>query len=268
MLHPAGQLGLRLGPQRGLAVDARRLTTSVDLRDPPNTQQSVRAGPQHQPLQTTDPLQVPFPRRREDPLPQTSYVLLDPIPVQLVPVGKVVLRSVHHDLCRGVQLARRFQHHRHRHLHRLTRPASAPFRPRHQPLSGQLIQTPAGSTVIGSGVPAAFRLPAFASRVIPIPPGGRRSSQSAHRSQALSCAGPCRGYHVPHTQDATGLGALSTPGRRCSPGWIALSSAGACASQRPALLLNLLTQPTAGPHDDEATSRVHSRSPARSFPHP
>jgi site-specific DNA recombinase len=61
MLHPADQLGLRLGPQRSSAVDARRLMTSVDLRDPPNTQQSVRAGPQHQPLQTTDPLQVPFP---------------------------------------------------------------------------------------------------------------------------------------------------------------------------------------------------------------
>jgi hypothetical protein len=40
--------------------------------------------------------------------------------------------------------------------------------------------------------------------------------------------GPHRDCHVPHMQDATGLGALSTPGRRCSPGWIALSSAGAC----------------------------------------
>jgi hypothetical protein len=37
----------------------------------------------------------PFPRRREDPLPQTPYVTLDPLPVDRQPRQGLALRSVH-----------------------------------------------------------------------------------------------------------------------------------------------------------------------------
>ena len=60
----------------------------------------------------------PYPRRREDPLPQTPYVLLDGPPTNGVPVQGFVLRSVHHGVSgkhrrwlrrHGVQLALRFR---------------------------------------------------------------------------------------------------------------------------------------------------------------
>src|SRR5215211_5551303 len=227
LLDPTGQLGLRLGPQRGPAVDARRLTASVDLRNPPNTQQSVRAGTQHQPLQTTDPLQVPFLRRREDPLPQALYFPLGPVPVHLVPVEPVILWSVHRDRGHGVQLVHRFQCCRHRYLHRLTRPASAPCQARTcvpiRPV-GQDDQWESGHAV-----PVSRRLSAAGVRFSghPSPAGEFGLPHSRPTDNDQRRVGPRRDCHVPHMQDATGLGALSTPGRRCSPGWIALSSTGA-----------------------------------------
>src|ERR1035437_8781005 len=41
-------------------------------------------------------------RRREDPLPQPPYALLDRTPVNLAPVENLALWSVHHDIRRGV----------------------------------------------------------------------------------------------------------------------------------------------------------------------
>jgi len=70
--------------------------------------------------------------------------------------------------------------------------------------------------------PVGFRLPAFASwtscsrQRIPL------SSRSAYRPAARA-AGLCRGSHVPHAWDATGLGASFTPGRRCPPDQRSLS---------------------------------------------
>ena len=61
-----------------------------------------------------------------------------------------------------------------------------------------------------SRFPAAFRLPAFASRVILFPPGNW--AFLAVGLPAPPGTGPGRGYHVPHLRDTTGLGALSTPG--------------------------------------------------------
>ena len=52
---------------RAWADDARRLSASIDLRDPPHTHKRVRAGTEHQLLQVTDPFEVPCLRRREDP---------------------------------------------------------------------------------------------------------------------------------------------------------------------------------------------------------
>ena len=267
VLHPADQLGLRLGPQRGPAVHARRLAASVDLRHSPNAQQSVRSGAQHQPLQTSDPLQVPFLRRREDPLPQTPYFPLGPVPVHLVPVEQVILRSVHRDRGRGVQRAHRFQRCRHRYLHRLTRPASAPFRARTGVPIRPVIRDDQRES--GHAVPVSRRLSAAGIRFSghPFPAGDVGLPHSQPTDHDHRRVGPHRDCHVPHMQDATGLGALSTPGRRCSPGTIdslrrrlPLPSGQPCSAR--------FHIPSAGLDDDEATSRVHSRSPARSFPHP
>jgi hypothetical protein len=84
---------------------------------------------------------------REDPLPQTLYVALDPLPVDRQPRQGLALRSVHPRRSRGVQLAPRFPRRRHRapspaHLTHVgalsgrgTRPRIRPV-PRRQPLGG------------------------------------------------------------------------------------------------------------------------------------
>jgi len=48
-------------------------------------------------------------------------------------------------------------------------------------------------------------------------------------------SGPRRGCHVPHGRDPTGVGALWTPGRRCSPRLAPSHQPPPAASQRPAL---------------------------------
>jgi hypothetical protein len=63
----------------------------------------------------------------------------------------------------------------------------------------------------GSRFPAAFRPPAFASRVILFPPeelGLPHGRLTAHHK----AGGPRRGFHVPHSRVTTGVGALYTPG--------------------------------------------------------
>ncbi len=82
-----------------------------------------------------------------------------------------------------------------------------------------------------SRFPAAFRLPAFASRSSDSRWGIGPSLRSAYRPMA----GPRRGYHVPHARAATGVGAPSTPrtavlSRLKSSPWPAPA-----ASQRPVL---------------------------------
>ena len=121
--------------------------------------------------------QLPFPgaeqsraprlRCREDPLPQPPYVLLGRTPVHRVPARELVLRS----RC-GVQLAHRFPRPCHRHSSRahLTR-VSALSGPGTSPVSGQLSGTAGGGASHDARFPAAFRPPAFASRVILFPPG-------------------------------------------------------------------------------------------------
>ena len=120
VLHPLSQVSPGLRGQRHLPVDARGHAASIDLGHPPHADQRVRPGPEHQLLQIADPLEVPRLRRREDPLPQTPYVLPGGTPVHLMPPTRLVLRSVHHGSRRGVQLAHRFQRLCHRLPHGLT----------------------------------------------------------------------------------------------------------------------------------------------------
>ena len=159
MLHPVGQLGLLLGQHHDLAVDPGRLAASVDLRHPPHAHQRVAAGAEHQLLQIPDLLQVPCLRRREDPLPQPPYVVLDRSasrsasqstssssgPFTVTPLSRPW--SLQHG--RGVQLALRFRRLRSSCLRRLTRPASAPFQVRaSRPYPASYAETAGGGASI------------------------------------------------------------------------------------------------------------------------
>jgi len=87
-------------------------------------------------------------------------------------------------------------------------PRQHPFGSGHRPVSGQLCETAGGGASHVSRVPVAFRLPAFAFRVILCPLGD-------WAFLAVGLPGNARtpsGFHVSHARAATGLGALSTPG--------------------------------------------------------
>ena len=130
----------------------------------------LRFPPEHQLLQVADPFEVPRLRCREDPLPQTPYVLLGCAPAHSVAAPEAALRSVHH--FRGVQLALRFQRRCHRrssraHLTRVsalpgpgTRPGIRPViqdRQRREPAVGALVSCCLPATGIclpGHPVPA------------------------------------------------------------------------------------------------------------------
>jgi len=143
-------------------------------------------------LQTADPFQVPFLRRREDPLPQTPYVFLGGPPVNSVPVQEFALRSVHHgDSGRhrrrlrrhGVQLALRFRcRFRVPTQAHLTR-VSTLSGPGTRPVSGQLPET-AGEGA-DHAVPVSCRLSAARHSLLgpsATRPGIGPSSRSAYRT--------------------------------------------------------------------------------------
>ena len=245
LLHPPGQLRLVPRLQHDLAVKGRRHPASIQLRYPPHASQRVTAGTQHQLLQTTDLRQVPVPRRREDPLPQPPYV----------PLGNGQFTWSQPGA-----------------------PPSGPFTAAAATASNLPFGSSAVITTTSTGSPNPRQRPFRPGHRVPIRPvicGGqqedepfatvsRRLSATGIRFPGHPCpagdlslpcgqptgpgqrrAGPHRGCHVPHIQDATGLGALSTPGRRCSPG----------AAKLPRRRLPLhsgqsfgpLTHPTRGP---------------------
>ena len=114
-MHPHRHLRPGLRSQRDLPVDPCGLAPSVALRHLPHADQRVSAAAQHQLLQVPDLGPVLLLRRLEDPLPQPPYFLLAGLPVDGMPGGETVLRSVHrhrvHHGVRqhGVQLALRFR---------------------------------------------------------------------------------------------------------------------------------------------------------------
>ena len=152
-------------------------------------------------------LQVPCLRRREDPLPQPPYVVLDPPPVDGLPVQDIVLRSVHHHVSAAVSnLPLGSGVSRHRVVTGSPDPRQLPFGPGQTPVSGQLSGRPSG----GGAGPA---IPGFL-----LPFGRRRSllgsscarwgigafltvGLPAHRHR---CAGPQRGCHVAHVKTRPG----------------------------------------------------------------
>jgi hypothetical protein len=259
-LHPAGQTGLVLGCQRYLPVHAGRATPGVELGDPPNAQQGVRAGPQQQLLQVTDPPQVPCLGCREDPLTQSSYVALNLPPIHSVPVKDGALRSVHHRARRhsGVQLAHRFRPHVPRIVTGSPDPRQRPFEPGHQPVSGQLCgDHQRRSWHSGPRVPVAFRHAGI--RLL-----GHRSPAAGlglpHGRLTGPRAGPQRGCRVAHAQAATGQDASFTPGTVVRSRPATTLQPAPAAFQRP-VPTALLLLPIGRGHFHEASPEVHSRSP-------
>ena len=73
-------------------------------------------------------------------------------------------------------------------------------------------------------------------------------------------AGPHRGCHVAHEQDATGQGALFTPGTAVRSRPVTIPRPAPAAFQRPVPMAPL-EHPIGGGHLHEASSRIHLRSP-------
>ena len=99
----------------------------------------------------------------------------------------------------------------------------------------------------------------------PVPAEGS-ASLTVGLPPASSAAGPRRGFHVPHERDTTGVGALFTPGTV-----VLLPVEGSLVNRHLPLFQRPVPSPrwhipSAGLERDEASSRVHSRSPVRSSP--
>lgn len=102
-------------------------------------------------------------------------------------------------------------------------PRQRPFGPGQASLSGRLPTTAAGRASHPAVVSRCLSAVGLRFSGHPSPAG----DICLPHGQPTGRDGPHRGCHVPHMQDATGLGALSTPGRRCSPAGSS-SPGGAC----------------------------------------
>jgi hypothetical protein len=213
-MHAHRHIRAGLARQGGFPIDPGRSTPSVALGHLPHTHQGVRPRPQHQFLQRPNLSPVLLPRRLEDPAPQPRYVLLMGTPIDHVPVhDSDVLGSVHRD---GVQLAPMVRETTGpQFVQRLTCPCQHPHRSDHiKSVSGQLCRD--DRRRCRSQLSRVSRcLSATGLRVLGIL--SRRGIPSLSRStypktpMASMFPGPRRGFHVPHTRYATGLGALFTP---------------------------------------------------------
>jgi hypothetical protein len=110
-------------------------------------------------------------------------------------------------------------------------PRQHPFGSRHQPVSGQLSETPA-EVPASPRFPVAFRPPALACWVILHPLG---HSAFLTDDGPDNSPDPQRDCHVPHDQDSTGEGAPYTPRQTVSPDRERVPQSASPASQRHAL---------------------------------
>ena len=151
-------------------------------------------------------------------------------------------------------------------VQRLTCPRQRPFGPSHPGwYPAGYPRRPAEGPTITPWFPVAFRPPAFASwascsrRGVPLP------SRSAY--QAAS-AWTRRDFHVPHIRVTTGLGALFTPRPSGAHTAGPIPPAAACPLYQGPGPITPAFIPSPGAIYYEASSRVHSRSPARPSPSP
>ncbi len=259
--QPGGHVGLIPSCEHDAPVDPGRLAASVDLRHPPHTQQSVRAAPEHQLLQITDLCQVPCPTRREDPLPQPPYVVLDLTPIHGVPIQNIALRSVpttssaavpNLPISSGVSA--------HLVLTGPPDPRQLPFGPGNRPYPTSYAETsPAEAPALR--FPISCCLSAVGIRFLDHPaPAGEFNLPHGRPTESPAVSGPQRDCRVAHEQDPTEQGAPLTPGTvvRSQPA-VEFRPAPA-ASQRP-VPTTPLPHPIDGADLHEASSEVHSRSP-------
>ena len=150
-------------------------------------------------------------------------------------------------------------------VQRLTCPRQRPFGPSHPGwYPAGYPRQPAEGPTITPWFPVAFRPPAFASWAS----CPAEEFRSPHGRPTRHSPGPRRGFHVPHIRVTAGLGALFTPrpSGALTPGPI--PPAAACPlCQGPGPLAPVLIPSPRAVHY-EASSRVHSRSPARPSPSP
>ena len=168
VLQPGRHVGFLPAGEHDAPVDPGRPAASIDLRHPPHAHPSVTAGAEHQLLQAADLSKVPGLRCREDPPSQTPYVFLGLAPVRSVPVQANVLRSVHQI---GVQLVPRFGRPDDLVSAGSPDPRQRSFEPGSSPIRPVMREPLAEEPAPGSRFPAAFRPPAFASRVFLRPMG-------------------------------------------------------------------------------------------------
>jgi hypothetical protein len=260
VLQPGRHVGLLLAGEHDAPVDPGRPAASVDLRHPPHAHQSAAAGAEHQLLQAAGLSKVPGLRCREDPPSQTPYVLFGLAPVHSVPVQAIVLRSVHQI---GVQLVPRFgrpdifspQAHQTRVSALSSRAAALSgqlcgdrWRRSQHPVPGFLLPFGHRHSLLGSSCARwGIQLPSrSACRQV-----SRRTPSGLSRSACDRCG---RGGRPLNPGDD---GAL--PASQVRPaGTRRLPAAGPCS---PASC-----QPVGGSANDEASSRIHLRSPVRPSP--
>ena len=214
-------------------------------------------------LQVPERAQVPSPRRREDPLPQPSYVALRRAPVNGVPHQDIVRRSVHREVSNLPSDSDGIDQHP---LHSSPAHVSAPFGARAPWLGIRPVtqQRPPGGAATSLRFPVGFRPPAFASW----------ASCSRQRIPPFLTVG------LPHRHsgpDSVGVPAFRTCEKR--PGWVPsllrgggvvpateTSMTGACrfTTASPLPRCNI---PSARVGITKHT-KIHSRSPVRSSPRP
>jgi hypothetical protein len=220
-------------------------------------------------------LEVSCLRCREDPLPQTPYVVLHSAPVDRRPVADLVLRSVHHNvrargrlrrlrhICRhGVQLVLRFRC--------LSSRASQAHQIHVSTLSGRGIDPyPASyAEAADGGVGTAASVSCFLSAA----GVGFLDLPAPAEELGLPCGRLTRRYRL----DLIGVVAFRMSEIRT--GWVSSGPRGRwCAPDRRALPVGTCRLPATGPYHpfelpidgrllDEASSRIHPHSPGRPSP--
>jgi len=149
-------------------------------------------------------------------------------------------------------------------LQRLTCPRQHPYGsgPRETHGSGirpVMHRRPPGGMATSPAVSCCLSATSICFLGILFPPDGiGPSSRSAY---PLTAVGTRRGYHVPHAQESTGVGALFIPGRWCSPGWTPFTSRhpppSLAASPVPRYII-----PPGGNRANETSPRVYVLHPS------